>query len=119
MSLILGIDRRRDGDCVTVLVRGELDLSTTGHLQAELDASMNEPGVEKIVLDLRDLLFCDSGGVATLLTASRLAQLENVQLVTIRPAEPAIATFFDMTGVGAALGIRSADEPAAVEAGGS
>jgi anti-anti-sigma factor len=113
MSLILGIDRRRDADCVTVIVSGELDLSTSGRLRAELDASTIEPGVKTIVLDLRELLFCDSAGIATLLTSSVLARAEGVELVLVQPDDPAAATFFEVTGLAQALHVRSAGESGA------
>jgi anti-sigma B factor antagonist len=107
MGLILGIHPHREGDCVTIRVGGELDLSTTGRLRAELDASMIEPGVRKIVLDLRELQFCDSAGVATLLTSSRLAGVEGVRFVILGPTNPAAASVFDVTGLGDALPYRS------------
>ncbi|MEH0936130.1 STAS domain-containing protein [Micromonospora psammae] len=53
---------RADGG-VCLLLAGELDLNTAGRLNDEIDR-LAADGVRRLLLDLSDLTFCDSTGIA-------------------------------------------------------
>lgn len=52
-----------DGDEALVRLSGELDISTAGELTGVLD-ELAAAGARRIVVDLTDLTFCDSTGIA-------------------------------------------------------
>ena len=85
MGLILGIDTRRNGDHTTVLASGELDMAP-GRLLASL-TPLRRSRDRELTLDLTELHFCDAAGLAALLTASRLAQVEQVDFEILSPGE--------------------------------
>jgi anti-anti-sigma factor len=62
--------RLLDGDAIVALV-GELDMSGVPSLEAEVERLAGEPGVERVVLDLRGLEFLDSSGLRLVGVAAR------------------------------------------------
>jgi len=60
---------------VTFRVGGQLDVSTEGLLREALTSAV-AAGTSKIVLDISDLDFMDSSGLAVLLAAAREVPLE-------------------------------------------
>jgi len=75
-SLELGY--RRDGRDVVVVIRGEVDLASAPRLEYGL-FDLIEQGNLSIVLDLRDLQFIDSTGLAVLTKARERAHREGSQ----------------------------------------
>jgi anti-sigma B factor antagonist len=69
----LHIDVHPQRQSVRVAVAGELDLANAGALQAQLDA-LRDHGFTDVVLDLRELEFMDSSGVALILGEGRRAR---------------------------------------------
>ncbi|MEU4554518.1 anti-anti-sigma factor [Micromonospora violae] len=53
----------RDGGGARLRLAGELDLSTAGELTAAIDR-LTAAGETRVLLDLTDLTFCDSTGMA-------------------------------------------------------
>ena len=69
---ILEVVSAEDGEQVTVSLRGELDLSTVGKVQEELNrAEASDATV--VVLDLSNLTFLDSTGLRAVVTAHERA----------------------------------------------
>jgi anti-sigma B factor antagonist len=60
----------RDG--VTVVVSGQVDLSTAPSLKAELDELWSR-GFDRIVVDLRPVIFIDSTGLGLLISQRKAA----------------------------------------------
>lgn len=52
---------------VTVCLSGELDHMQTAGVRQELDELIADPGVKKLVLDLRELSFMDSSGIGMII----------------------------------------------------
>jgi anti-sigma B factor antagonist len=73
-----------DGGRATVLVRGEIDIATT----PEVDAAIAQITQADIVLDLSDVTFMGSSGLATLLRASKRAEELGGTLVLRAPSRP-------------------------------
>lgn len=66
-------ERRRD--TVWARLTGELDHCSAPSIRRELDALIADPGVKKLVLDLKQMSFMDSSGIGVILGRYRtLAQ---------------------------------------------
>ena len=66
----------KKGRTTTAALIGELDGPDARHVEAELLALAREPEVERLQLDLAELTFIDSGGLALLIKLERAAQRE-------------------------------------------
>lgn len=64
--------RWHDGDAV-MSVRGELDYSTACELELDLAEVTAQAGRGTVVLDLHDLVFCDSSGLRVFVAAHKNA----------------------------------------------
>lgn len=80
----------RDG-LTFVELEGELDLSTSKRLAAELDALAGDD--RRVVLDLRGLRFMDSTGLAVILRYHQRAKEGRYDLVVVRGPEPVDRVF--------------------------
>ena len=72
----LSIETRWDGDDATVLLSGELDMSTAPQVEQAL-AEAEEKGPERLGLDLRGLSFMDSTGLRVVLAADGRARKDS------------------------------------------
>lgn len=87
MPDLLTVDVRHDGDAVVISPSGELDISTTKLLDAELRLAISGNAAE-IILDLSDLSFIDSSGLRLLAMASAHSRANGDRLRMLRgPAE--------------------------------
>ncbi len=86
----------RDGGVVIALT-GELDIFTAGRLEEEVK-QLEAAGTETVVLDLRELTFMDSTGLATILAADTRARGLGRRLAIVR-AEASVQWRFESTGV--------------------
>jgi anti-anti-sigma factor len=67
-----------------VAPQGELDIATAPQLQAEFDRIRARDGLERIVVDLRDLVFLDSTGLETIVKLDALAARDGYSLAVVR-----------------------------------
>ena len=81
----------RDGQ-IRVILSGELDLSTAGRVEEELEQAEAE-GPELITLDLRGLRFLDSTGLRVVLSADGRARKEGRRLEVV-PGPPPVHRVF-------------------------
>jgi len=86
----------QDG-CVVVSVDGELDLGTAEQLQETLTTAIAE-AAGPIVLDLTDLRFCDSAGLAVLVKAHNTLSDQGRRLVLARPTT-AVSRVLELSGL--------------------
>lgn len=91
-----------DGTTTTVLIAGEVDLLTSVRVDRELVAAV-DARPEWLRLDLLDVAFMDTSGVAVLLKARRRA-LEAGCRFTVKSASPAIQRLLEITGLASLLG---------------
>lgn len=89
-------ERRRDQ--VTVRLTGELDHCSAQSIRRELDEMIADPGVKKLVLDLRGLTFMDSSGIGVILGRYR-ALAQRGGKVTVKNMNPHIARIFILSGM--------------------
>jgi len=101
-GLALTIEQLKD-DAVKISLRGELDLEHAYTFDEEL-RRIEDSDVTCICLDLRELTFLDSCGLARLVAARRRARKAGRRLVLVRgPA--AVQRVFQLTAVDEAFEI--------------
>ena len=85
-------------------VAGEVDLAGGGELRAAMERAAREraPGVE---LDLREVSFLDSSGLAAVLSGARLLDAHGCALRTESPHGSEARLVIEMAGVGKLLGL--------------
>ena len=103
------ITRTPTAGVLELRIRGRLDGYWADHLQQSLAETMRE-GHERIRLDLSDVRFMSSAGIAVLMKCYKQLQRIDGSLVVTRPS--AVRTVLEMTGLAGVL--IEAGEPAAV-----
>jgi len=78
----LSIDSKPGADGWVLALRGELDLVSASALREQLHA-LEQAGVDRLVLDLRELSFIDSSGLGVLVAADLRARLTDGQVQII------------------------------------
>jgi anti-sigma B factor antagonist len=104
----LHVDSHQAGHLV-VSVRGELDLAGRDEVEPGILAAVHT--ATAVVLDLGDLTFCDSIGIALLLEASEQAEGSGCHL-TIRNLLPNIWRLLEIAGVHERLTIETSTRTA-------
>ena len=98
-----------------VILGGEHDLSTAGHLDRKLTETLQ--GCFRLVVDLRNTAFIDSSTIRTLLAAKDRANAGACQFNVVLETTPNVERAFELTGVMPALNrIRTLDETLALRA---
>ena len=87
--------------CAVVGVRGELDLGTADLLWDALASAIADHD-GPLILDLAELSFCDSAGLAVLVRAHNTLEERGDRLVLARPAVM-VARILDLSGVSRAI----------------
>jgi anti-sigma B factor antagonist len=88
----MSLTARRDGRVAIVAVRGELDLATAPLLERTLAKLVDDQSCHSIVIDLRDLDFMGSAGLAVLLDAQDHARRRGGEIVLARPSSAVVKT---------------------------
>jgi anti-anti-sigma factor len=96
----LTLDDHADGAGLVVRLAGELDLATVGELAAPLkDLLSREP--QPLVLELDELTFADSSGIAVLI---RLAN--HFERLETRGARPSVRRVIEVLGLADRVGLE-------------
>jgi anti-sigma B factor antagonist len=75
----------RTGPLAYMALHGELDLATAPRLQAELgDIVRGSEELERIILDLRDLVFLDSTGLEVIVQLDATGRREGFDVAVVR-----------------------------------
>ncbi len=82
---------------VTVAVAGELDLATAPDLLNRV-SDLIEGGHHRVVLDLRELTFCDSAGLSVLARISKKVAQFDGALALARPTQ-IVRSVLELTGM--------------------
>jgi anti-sigma B factor antagonist len=84
---------------LVVRLSGELDLvSRAGVVEPATKAMGELPALERLVVELAHVTFCDSTGLGALLDISRLATDQGAVMV-LRDVPPAVSRLLDLAGV--------------------
>ncbi|MFI5663405.1 STAS domain-containing protein [Streptomyces sp. NPDC051684] len=87
--MALKVTESGQGDWAVVCVSGEMDLVTSPALRQQVHEAVAD-GRRSVVLDLSDVLFCDSSGVGVLIASRRLMRSCQGRLRLILPAQGAV-----------------------------
>lgn len=79
---------------LTVALSGRLDTTTAPQLEAELKENLG--GVEKLVLDMKELDYLSSAGLRVLLSAQKIMNKQGSMVV--RNVNEVIMEIFEVTG---------------------
>jgi anti-anti-sigma factor len=66
-------------------VVGEIDMTTAGQLTNAICAVLAQPEVSSIVVDLAEVEFCDSSGIAALIAGRNLSAAQDAAYAVVRP----------------------------------
>ena len=88
---------------VVLRISGELDISSVGSIQAAIQATFGR-GLDLIVLDLSEVSFMDSSGLAML-----LALTETIETVELRNPSGLVRRVIELTGLCGVFRIREID----------
>lgn len=89
----------RTGRQATVSVTGEIDIGTSPGLDACLERCLAE-GCTEIVLDVTEMTFIDSSGLAVVAFVTKALKLRGGR-VTLRNASPTVQKLLDIVGLAA------------------
>ena len=84
------------GAVAVVALTGELDLLSVAELEPELERLAEEPGVDVVALDLRELEFLDSSGLRLVVLIERALRADARRLVLVRGPQP-VQRVFEIT----------------------
>jgi anti-sigma B factor antagonist len=102
----LVVRTERDQDTHTIALCGELDLANAATAEAELKASLESDGAA-VVIDMSELEFIDSTGIA-LLVATLGRDSDETRLRFIPSSYPAVARVLELTGLAERLPLAEA-----------
>ena len=97
-----------EGSAEIVVVHGEIDLATADAVRADLHRAFERSGT--VVLDLRDVEFMDTQGLAVVIEAQQTSAADRTRFAITR-APDHVQRLFDMIGLTPRLTI--VDDPAA------
>ncbi|MET7846722.1 STAS domain-containing protein [Streptomyces avermitilis] len=104
MAVMFKVTEGRRGDWAVLQVAGEMDLMTSPVMRQRVHDAVAD-GHRSLVLDLSEVLFCDSSGVGVLIATRRLIRSCQGRLRLILPAQGA-EDGSHVNRVLAALGVR-------------
>ena len=90
------VDVHAQGTAQVVVVRGEVDIATADAVRAELNGALENKGT--VVLDLREVEFMDTQGLAVVIEAERAAAGDGTRFLIARAPEQ-VHRLFDMIGL--------------------
>ncbi|MFJ9955330.1 STAS domain-containing protein [Streptomyces avermitilis] len=104
MAVVFKVTEGKRGDWAVLQVAGEMDLMTSPIMRQRVHDAVAD-GHRSLVLDLSEVLFCDSSGVGVLIATRRLIRSCQGRLRLILPAQGA-EDGSHVNRVLAALGVR-------------
>ena len=90
------IKSRREGDSVTVVVAGEIDLSTADQLDAAIRRA-EDAETNRIVVDLSAMSFVDSTGLSVFLEAIKRSRRDGNRLSFVPSNHDEVVRLFALT----------------------
>jgi anti-anti-sigma factor len=93
----LGLDISQSPDRTKLAVAGEIDMDSAPQLLEAIVLAHQAAGTD-VIVDLRDVTFMDSRGLAAMITAQRHLAREQAHLRLVNPC-PAVAAVLEITGV--------------------
>ena len=88
------IEKKINGESVTLIVSGRLDTQTAPALENELDAVLS--GIKELTFDMSDLEYVSSAGLRVILKAQKVMNSQGSMKLT--GVNDSIMEVFDITG---------------------
>jgi anti-anti-sigma factor len=92
----LSIVVQPEAHAITLTLQGELDMGSAASFRACFDAL--DESFKDVVLELEELTFLDSTGIAALISLHRVLE-NNLGQLTLRHPQPAVARVLELTGM--------------------
>jgi anti-anti-sigma factor len=92
------LDLGAEGTSVIITVSGELDIGTADKLTDLAKSSLLHPNTRKLVLDLHQVTFLDSSGLAALVALRQCAETEG-KLFGLRATSPHVFRLLELSGM--------------------
>ena len=99
---MLNIEKKTNGNALTVVLSGRLDTTTAPELEKQLKDSMG--GVEALAIDMESLEYISSAGLRVLLSAQKVMNRQGSMTVT--HLNETIMEIFEVTGFSDILNIE-------------
>ena len=109
----LDIEVRHDGESVVVLLQGRLGIDSSPDLKDRLLAILRGQTPKVVIVDLANVSYVDTSGIATLLEAFKIARGRHIDL-RLNGLQGRLARLFEVTGVSALFersGSKNAPSP--------
>ena len=88
------IEKKINGEAVTLVVSGRLDTQTAPELEKELDSAL--PGIRELTFDMTNLEYVSSAGLRVILKAQKAMNAQGSMKLT--GVNDSIMEVFDITG---------------------
>ena len=88
------IEKKINGEALTLIVSGRLDTQTAPELESELDAVL--PGLKELTFDMTNLEYVSSAGLRVILKAQKVMNTQGSMKLT--GVNDSIMEVFDITG---------------------
>ena len=88
------IEKKINGEALTLVVSGRLDTQTAPELEAELDSSLS--GIKDLTFDMTNLEYVSSAGLRVILKAQKAMNAQGSMKLT--GVNDSIMEVFDITG---------------------
>lgn len=90
----LHTELEQHGETIVVVASGEIDLTSADRLQAQLHGLLSS--VDRVVLDLRQVVFIDSTALRCMLEVDKASRDANVEFLLV-PGPPQVQRLFQVT----------------------
>lgn len=111
MSDLARVEGERQGTVCLVRVHGEIDLSNAHEVSSEISGAMGQEA-QRLVVDLSDITYLDSAGVALLLRLAERLRFRRRQLQLVVPRGSPVRRVLDFTGLPRVIPLESRLEDA-------
>jgi len=95
-TLELEVDRKQEWQVLTV--RGEVDITTTPRVRAQLISLLSE-GTPHVIVDLEGVDFLDSSGLGALIAGLKLARSRSGELRLVCDRQRSVRKVLEVTGL--------------------
>jgi len=111
VSDLAWVEAERQGTICLVRVHGEIDLSNAHEVSSEISVVMGQEA-RTLVVDLSDITYLDSAGVALLLRLAERLRFRRRQLHLVVPRGSPVRRVLDFTGLPRVIPLESRLEDA-------
>jgi anti-anti-sigma factor len=116
VSDLARVEGERQGTLCLVRVHGEVDLSNAHEVSAEIGILMGQDA-HRLVVDLSDITYLDSAGVALLLRLAERLRARRRQLHLVVPRGSPVRRVLDFTGLPRVIPLEARLEDALARSG--